>query len=110
MDLLNEQESDSMVSQNAIPSRKHLGGYNPYVFAEQGVAAGISPFLPERAAFHAGRLMIEEIKRHALHGDNFAFETTLSGKTYTQMIPEWQQKEELLITPHDKENIWKIIN
>jgi hypothetical protein len=29
---------DSMVSQHAIPSRKHLGGYNPYVFTEQGVA------------------------------------------------------------------------
>lgn len=27
-----------MVSQNAIPSRKHLGGYQPYVFTEQGVA------------------------------------------------------------------------
>jgi hypothetical protein len=27
-----------MASQNAIPSRKHLGGYNPYVFTEQGVA------------------------------------------------------------------------
>jgi hypothetical protein len=35
---LNDQEIDSMVSQNAIPSRKHLGGYNPYVFTEQGVA------------------------------------------------------------------------
>ncbi len=27
-----------MVSQNAIPSRKHLGGHRPYVFSEQGVA------------------------------------------------------------------------
>jgi phage regulator Rha-like protein len=35
---LNEQEINSMVSQNAIPSRKHLGGYRPYVFTEQGVA------------------------------------------------------------------------
>jgi len=35
---LNEQEIDQMVSQNAIPSRKHLGGYQPYVFTEQGVA------------------------------------------------------------------------
>jgi len=35
---LNEEEIDFMVSQNAIPSRKHLGGYNPYVFTEQGVA------------------------------------------------------------------------
>ena len=28
-----------MVSQNAIPSRKHLGGSLPYVFTEQGVAS-----------------------------------------------------------------------
>jgi uncharacterized protein (UPF0332 family) len=35
---LNEKELDSMVSQNAIPSRKYLGGYQPYVFTEQGVA------------------------------------------------------------------------
>ena len=35
---LNDEEIDFMVSQNAIPSRKHLGGYNPYVFTEQGVA------------------------------------------------------------------------
>jgi hypothetical protein len=35
---LNGPEINSMVSQNAIPSRKHLGGYNPYVFTEQGVA------------------------------------------------------------------------
>lgn len=27
-----------MVSQNAIPSRRRLGGYLPYVFTEQGVA------------------------------------------------------------------------
>ena len=35
---LTEEEVDLMVSQNAIPSRKHLGGYQPYVFTEQGVA------------------------------------------------------------------------
>lgn len=36
---LTENEVDYMVSQNAIPSRQHLGGYLPYVFTEQGVAA-----------------------------------------------------------------------
>lgn len=56
------------------------------------IAAGISPFRPELAAFHAGRLMIEEINRHASSGESFAFETTLSGKTYAQMIPEWRRK------------------
>lgn len=35
---LTEAEVDFMVSQNAIPSKKHLGGYLPYVFTEQGVA------------------------------------------------------------------------
>ena len=36
---LNDSEVDFMVSQNAIPSRKHLGGSLPYVFTEQGVAS-----------------------------------------------------------------------
>ncbi len=30
-------EADEMVSQNAIPSRQHLGGTNPFVFTEYGV-------------------------------------------------------------------------
>ena len=35
---LSEEEVDLMVSQNAIPSRKHLGGSLPLVFTEQGVS------------------------------------------------------------------------
>ncbi|MDD3159545.1 MAG: ORF6N domain-containing protein [Candidatus ainarchaeum sp.] len=35
---LNDFEIDFLVSQNAIPSKKYLGGYRPYVFTEQGVA------------------------------------------------------------------------
>jgi len=46
---LNDQEINSMVSQNAIPSRKHLGGYNPYVFTEQGVAMLATVLNSERA-------------------------------------------------------------
>ncbi len=34
---LTELETDSMVSQNAIPSKKHLGGSLPYVFTEHGI-------------------------------------------------------------------------
>jgi len=34
---LTEQEVQMMVSQNAIPSRKHLGGTLPYAFTEHGV-------------------------------------------------------------------------
>lgn len=35
---LTDEEVENMVSQNAIPSRQHLGGALPYVFTEQGVA------------------------------------------------------------------------
>jgi len=34
---LTEEETDFMVSQNAIPSKQHLGGHLPYVFTEHGV-------------------------------------------------------------------------
>ena len=54
------------------------------------IAAGLSPFQPETAAFRAGRLMLEEIVRHAGEGRNFAFETTLSGLTYARMITDWR--------------------
>ena len=54
------------------------------------IAAGLSPFRPEAAAFRAGRLMLEEIARHAAEGRSFAFETTLSGLTYARMIAGWR--------------------
>lgn len=34
---LTEEEADRMVSQNAIPSKQHLGGALPYAFTEHGV-------------------------------------------------------------------------
>jgi len=34
---LTEKEVNSMVSQNAIPSKQHLGGSLPYAFTEHGV-------------------------------------------------------------------------
>ncbi len=54
------------------------------------IAAGLSPFSPEAAAVRAGKLMLKEIKAHLLKGESFAFETTLSGRGYARMIPDWQ--------------------
>jgi predicted ABC-type ATPase len=54
------------------------------------IAAGIAPFQPETAAFRAGRVMLEEIRRHSAEGRSFAFETTLSGLTYANMIDCWR--------------------
>lgn len=56
------------------------------------IAAGIAPFQPESAAFRAGRLMLDEISRHVAEGRSFAFETTLSGRSYAQMIDRWRQE------------------
>jgi len=47
---LNESEVDYMVSQNAIPSRKYLGGSLPYVFTEQGVASLSGVLKSDKAA------------------------------------------------------------
>ena len=46
---LTEEETDFMVSQNAIPSKKHLGGYLPYVFTEHGVLMLANVLRSERA-------------------------------------------------------------
>jgi predicted ABC-type ATPase len=54
------------------------------------IAAGLSPFDPDLAAFKAGRLMLETIADYVKRGESFSFETTLSGLTYAQMIPVWR--------------------
>ncbi len=53
------------------------------------IAAGLSPFQPDAAAFRAGRVMLQEIATHVAAGRNFAFET-MSGLTYAAMIPTWR--------------------
>lgn len=54
------------------------------------IAAGIAPFQPETVAVRAGRLMLEEIEAQVRHRQSFAFETTLSGRTYAKKIHVWQ--------------------
>ena len=54
------------------------------------LAAGLDPLQPERAAIQAGRMMLEMIDACVAREDNFAFETTLSGRTFARRIPQWQ--------------------
>jgi phage regulator Rha-like protein len=46
---LTAKEVETMVSQNAIPSKQHLGGYLPYVFTEHGVLMLANVLKSERA-------------------------------------------------------------
>jgi len=52
------------------------------------IAAGISPFNPKNTAIKAGRLVLEQIKEYASKETDFAFETTLSGKSYAKMLKQ----------------------
>jgi predicted ABC-type ATPase len=53
------------------------------------IAAGLSPFAPELGARRAGRPMLEEIDLCSEAAVDFAFETTLTGKSYLLKIHQW---------------------
>jgi predicted ABC-type ATPase len=73
------------------------------------IAAGIAPFQPETVAFRAGRLMLQEIAHHAAEGSSFAFETTLSGKTYAPMIGRWRA-DGYLVTYKRRVDFWQLFD
>lgn len=50
------------------------------------IAQGVAPFSPGAVAFRAGRLMLGEINRYVERSEDFAFETTLSGRSYLSLI------------------------
>jgi predicted ABC-type ATPase len=54
------------------------------------IAAGLSPFDPEKAVLRAGRLMLAEIRRRTREEKSFAFETPLAGQSYARRIPRWR--------------------
>ncbi|MFM9909134.1 MAG: ORF6N domain-containing protein [Chitinophagaceae bacterium] len=55
---LSEPEVLTMVSQNAIPSMKHLGGHLPYAFTEHGILM-LANILHSEKAMKVGILIIE---------------------------------------------------
>lgn len=50
------------------------------------IAAGLSPFAPERQNVLAGRLLLERIGELSNQRADFGFETTLSGRTYGKLL------------------------
>lgn len=50
------------------------------------IAKGLSPFQPEKAAFESGRIMLHRISELLEDGKDFAFETTLSTRSYMSFI------------------------
>lgn len=56
------------------------------------IAGGLSPFAPEKAAIHAGRVMLEQIHSLSNRGLDFGFETTLAGKAYVNFLNDLKNK------------------
>lgn len=54
------------------------------------IAGGLSPLRPELATRQAGRLVLTELSRLVKARENFAFESTLSGRTYLQILKQWK--------------------
>ena len=71
-----------------LPRYVHI----PHFVNADLIAAWLSPFAPEQAALRAGRLMLEEIRRLADARQDFAFETTLSGRGYEPMLRQFRNQ------------------
>jgi predicted ABC-type ATPase len=56
------------------------------------IAKGLAPFEPGAAAIKAGKLVLAQIHEYARRGADFAFETTLSGKSYANLLVELTAK------------------
>jgi len=64
-------------------------GCKEFVNADN-IAAGLSPFNPDRVAFEAGRIMLKRINELLETKIDFAFETTLSTKSYVSFVKKAQ--------------------
>lgn len=56
-----------------------------YVNADT-IALGLSAFAPEKAAMEAGRVMLKRLQDLATQGKSFAFETTLTTRSYAKCL------------------------
>jgi len=61
-----------------------------FVNADQ-IAAGLSGFRPETVAFEAGRIMLARIQTLLQSQKSFAFETTLSSKSFAKLVTRAQR-------------------
>ena len=65
-------------------------GILTFVNADQ-IAQGLSGFDPESVTVEASRIMLERLRDLGNQGASFAFETTLSGRTYAAFLRQLRQ-------------------
>ena len=67
-----------------------VAGYTRFINADL-IAAGLSPLAPERELLAASRLFLREIEERIEAREDFAFETTLAGRTYLRLVERLQR-------------------
>lgn len=74
-------------------SRRYLqfaGAEIPFVNGDE-IAAGLNPEAPEAAAQQAGRIALKRMESYEAQRMDFAFETTLSGRSYARRLIKWRE-------------------
>ncbi|MDV6346943.1 hypothetical protein R2083_05360 [Nitrosomonas sp. Is35] len=74
----------------ALEYLSKVAGCTHFVNADL-IAAGLSPLAPERELIAASCIFLNEIEENIKHRENFAFETTLSGRSYLHLINRLQR-------------------
>lgn len=90
---LSENEVETMVSQNAIPSKQNLGGHLPYVFTEQGVAALSSVLTSERAIEVSVQIMRAFVAMRSFILSNAQLFHRLDGLERKQLVTDEKFKQ-----------------
>jgi len=85
---LTKTETEDMVSQSVIPSKKHLGGSLPYAFTEQGIA-NLSSILNSEKAIEINIQIIRAfVMMRKIINSNFLFSQRLENIEIKQLINE----------------------
>jgi len=74
----------------ALEYLPQVAGCHNFINADL-IAAGLSPLAPEKEIRAASRLFLKEIKSYSQGQKDFAFETTLSGRSYLRLIKQLQK-------------------
>ena len=90
---LSENEVETMVSQNAIPSKQNLGGHLPYVFTEQGVAALSSVLTSDRAIEVSVQIMRAFVAMRSFILSNAQLFHRLDGLERKQLVTDEKFKQ-----------------
>ena len=77
------------------------------------IAAGLSPLAPEREMMAAARIFLKELRQRIELREDFAFETTLAGRTYLRLIRQlrndgWSVKLIYLGLPNVEMSIMRV--